>query len=202
VAWDWLPKNPLSSVFVTVAALVTSLEQNCVEIFSLLLCAHPVQGFEALKRPQCTSIDTERIAKIDQSSVVLKIAGKGKAFSYQVMETQKRDGILGFHPYFDIRHNCDSRVVSCTRRPQFTVKEIASYWVLLETEWSPGLLNADRRIRALENFHGPYMESSSEPQPNAPPLAPHNFWQELCSLVTTCNCKRHWSVWQLTELTK
>ena len=45
---------------------------------------------------------------------------KGKAFHHQVTETQNGDGILGFHPYFDIRHNQDGTVVSCTRRTHFT----------------------------------------------------------------------------------
>ena len=36
------------------------------------------------------------------------------------------------------------------------------------------------------------------PSCGAVPLATHSFWQ----LGTTCNYKRHWSVWQLIQLTK
>lgn len=46
------------------------------------------------------------------------------------------DGMLRYHPYFDIRHNQDSRVVSSTCRPHFTPKEIPSYPFLLEAEWT------------------------------------------------------------------
>jgi hypothetical protein len=52
--------------------------------------------------------------------------------------------MLGFHPYFDILHNQDARVVSSRRRPHFTFKEIPGYSFLLEAEWTPRLLNADR----------------------------------------------------------
>jgi hypothetical protein len=44
------------------------------------------------------------------------------------METQKGDGMLGFHPYFDTWHNQDGTVVSYTRRPLFTP------WKFLDTE--------------------------------------------------------------------
>ena len=71
--------------------------------------------------------------------------------------------MLGFHPYFDIRHNLDGRVVGYTRRPHYTPKEIPWYSLLLEAEWTPGLLNADRRRRSLGNFQGPYRESNPEP---------------------------------------
>ena len=43
----------------------------------------------------------------------------------------------------------------------FTPKEIPWY-CLLQGEWAPGLLNADRRIRSLQNFEGPHRESSPE----------------------------------------
>jgi hypothetical protein len=60
--------------------------------------------------------------------------------------------MLSFHPHFGIRHNQDGRVVSCTRRTQFTPKEIAWYSFLLQAEWAPGLLNADRRIGGTWRF--------------------------------------------------
>ena len=31
------------------------------------------------------------------------------------MKAQILDGMSGGHLYFDIRHNCDGRVISCTR---------------------------------------------------------------------------------------
>jgi hypothetical protein len=39
------------------------------------------------------------------------------------METRKGVEILGFHPYFDIRHKQDDRAVSSIRRPDFNRKE-------------------------------------------------------------------------------
>ena len=37
--------------------------------------------------------------------------------------------MLGFHPYFDFRHNYNGRAVGSTRRPQFTPMEIPRYVV-------------------------------------------------------------------------
>ena len=71
--------------------------------------------------------------------------------------------MLGFHPSFDIRHNLDGRVGSCTRRPHLNSKEIPWYLFLLEAEWNPGLLNADRRTGSLEYFQGPHRESNPAP---------------------------------------
>ena len=34
------------------------------------------------------------------------------------------DGTLGFHPYFDIRHNLDCRIVSCTCQPHIRPRKI------------------------------------------------------------------------------
>ena len=53
-------------------------------------------------------------------------------------------GMLGFQPYFDIRRNWDGIIVSSTRRPLFTLKQIPRNSFLLEAELTPGLLNADR----------------------------------------------------------
>ena len=72
------------------------------------------------------------------------------------MEPQRGDGKLGFHPHFDIRHNFDGTVVSSTSRPHFILKGIFWYSFLLEAELTPGLLNADRRIRSPENFQEPH----------------------------------------------
>ena len=79
------------------------------------------------------------------------------------METQRGDGILGFYPYFDIRHNQDGRVVSSKLQPHFTPTEIPRYSFLLEAVWTPVLLNADSSDRPLENLQGPYLESNPEP---------------------------------------
>jgi hypothetical protein len=62
--------------------------------------------------------------------------------------------MLFFRPYFDIQHNFDGRVGSCTRWTRFTPKETPWHSFLLETEWTPEPLNADRRNRSLENFQG------------------------------------------------
>ena len=71
--------------------------------------------------------------------------------------------MLGFHPYFDTGHNWDGRVDSSTRRPQFNRKEIPWQLFLLDAEWTPGLRNVDRRNGSLQNFQGPFRESSPEP---------------------------------------
>jgi len=63
------------------------------------------------------------------------------------MKTQKRDGMLVSHPFFDTGHNYDDKVVSCTLRTHFIAKV---------------LLNANRRDRSLENFQGSHRESKPE----------------------------------------
>jgi len=68
------------------------------------------------------------------------------------MKTQIRDGMSDIHLYLDIRHNCDGRVAGCTRESHFTTREFPSQSFLLEGKWTPGLLNADRRIRPHDNF--------------------------------------------------
>ena len=60
------------------------------------------------------------------------IKGKDQAFRNESRRLKRGDGMLTFHPYFDIRHNNDGEVVSCTRRPHFTPKEISWYSYLLE----------------------------------------------------------------------
>lgn len=73
------------------------------------------------------------------------LVNKGKAFPSQLMETQEEDGSLGFHPFLDIWHNYDGRVVSSTHRPVFTPKEIALY--PFPSEVYSKALNMDTRIR-------------------------------------------------------
>jgi hypothetical protein len=72
--------------------------------------------------------------------------------------------MLGFHLYFDIRHNEDGRVVSSTHLPYFVPKEISWYSFLLEYERTPGLLNANRRNKLLKNFQEPNRVSNPEPE--------------------------------------
>ena len=79
------------------------------------------------------------------------------------MKTQAWDRMLGFHSYFDIRHNQNNKVVSFKCWPYFIPQEIPWYSFLLQPEWNPGLLNVDRRNRSLENVQGPYPESNPEP---------------------------------------
>ena len=71
--------------------------------------------------------------------------------------------MLDFHPYFDIRHNYGSRIVSCTRWPHVIPKEILWFSFLLGVDLTSGLLRAARRNRRPENFQGPYRESNLEP---------------------------------------
>ena len=56
-----------------------------------------------------------------------------------------------------------ARAVSCTRWLHFTSTEIPRYSFVFESEWTPGLLNLDRRNWSFENFQGPYWESNPEP---------------------------------------
>jgi hypothetical protein len=68
--------------------------------------------------------------------------------------------MLGFHTYFEIWHNWDSRFVSTTLWPHFILREIPWQSFLLECECTPGLLNADRRSlgnfpRTLNELHHP-----------------------------------------------
>ena len=41
------------------------------------------------------------------------------------MKTLRGNGMWGIHPYLDIRHSQGGSVVSSTRRPHFTSKEIS-----------------------------------------------------------------------------
>jgi hypothetical protein len=78
------------------------------------------------------------------------------------MKTQRGDGMLGFHPYFGIRHNPWAELwAPCAGRS--LPKDIPWYLFLLEAQWNPGLLNANRRNRSLENLLGPCRESNTEP---------------------------------------
>jgi hypothetical protein len=43
--------------------------------------------------------------------------------------------VLCFHPYFDILHQNDGRVVSSTLRPHFTPNKTTWYSFLLGAEW-------------------------------------------------------------------
>jgi hypothetical protein len=63
------------------------------------------------------------------------------------MKTQKVDGMLGFHPYFDIWHKWDGRVVSLKPPATFYPQGNSLVLILLEVEWTPGLWNVDRRNR-------------------------------------------------------
>jgi hypothetical protein len=87
------------------------------------------------------------------------------------MKIQKGDEMLGFNSYFDIRYYADGRVVSSTRRPHFTPKTISRYSFLLEDEWIPGLLNADRRKKSSKDPAGNRTRNlpscTAVPQPTA-----------------------------------
>jgi hypothetical protein len=83
-------------------------------------------------------------------------------------------GILGFHPYFDIQHIWDGRVVSSTRWLYFNPKEVPWCLFLVEAEWTPGLLNVARRSRSLKIFQASLQESN---------LA---YAVVLCSASTIC----------------
>ena len=65
--------------------------------------------------------------------------------------------------YFDIPHSWDDRVVGSTRQPHFTPKEIPWYSFVLEAEWIPEPLTANRRNTAFENFQRPCRETNPEP---------------------------------------
>ena len=95
------------------------------------------------------------------------------------MVTQRGDGMLGFHPYFDIRHDYGDRGVSCRRRPHFGPKEIPlvllcvrgwvdplGYWMRTES-WGHLKISKDpngNRARDTPSY-------GTMPQPTALPLA-------------------------------
>jgi hypothetical protein len=63
--------------------------------------------------------------------------------------------MLGFHPYFAIRQNrqlCKPAALYPQGNTNFCY----------EADWTQGLMNANRRIRSLENFQGPYRELKPE----------------------------------------
>ena len=68
------------------------------------------------------------------------------------METQRGDEMLGFHPYFDIWHNQDGRAVSSTRRRALPQRKFLGARFCWGLSGPPGLLNADTRIRPLQNL--------------------------------------------------
>ena len=85
--------------------------------------------------------------------------------------------MLGFHPYFDIRQNQDGQKCQ-PYEPAALYPPGNSLVIISISEWTPGLLNADRRNMSLENFQGHYWESNLEP----PVLLLLNQ-QHHCSLV-------------------
>ena len=101
--------------------------------------------------------------------------------------TQRGGGGLGCHSA-----QKDGRVVKSTRRLQFTSKGIRSCSFVWEAEWTPALLNADRKIRSRDISKDPtgnrkwdLPSCSAVPQPTAPMLAPLyiNIQERQC----TCN---------------
>jgi hypothetical protein len=64
--------------------------------------------------------------------------------------------------------------LSALRAGRNLPQEIPWYSLLLEAEWTPGLLNVDKRIRSLENFQGPNWESSPELQHSHSTIVPYS----------------------------
>jgi hypothetical protein len=62
----------------------------------------------------------------------------------------------------DQRQSQDTEVWT-KHKVAFTPEQIPWYLFLLEAEWTPGVLNANRRIRSLEKFLCPHLESKSGP---------------------------------------
>jgi hypothetical protein len=99
---------------------------------------------------------------------------KKKKLSSNVIQTQNGAKMSGFHPHSGIRHNQDIRVVCPTCRPHFTPQEVPWYSFMSETEWTPGLVNADR-LGKLKVFKEPIgnrdrdlLSCEAVPQPTAP----------------------------------
>jgi hypothetical protein len=65
------------------------------------------------------------------------------------MKNQRRDGILGFHPYFDIWHNQNGTGVSSMHWLLLYPKEIPGFSFLLDAGWPTALLNQKKRKRSL-----------------------------------------------------
>ena len=72
-------------------------------------------------------------------------------FSYQVIRAQIGVGMSFIHLYFDIRHNCNGRVVNGTRVPHFTPMKIPWESFPLEGGCTPKIMNSNI-IGLLENF--------------------------------------------------
>jgi hypothetical protein len=119
-----------------------------LQLYTLFSCSH-IQRFSGL-RGHCSSygvlmgyyavcVTSLSLHFLYDSLVQVKLKIKlSRNKSYRL---GGGDGKLSFHPYFDIR-------------PHLTPKEINWYSFRLETEWTPGILNADRKMRSLENFQG------------------------------------------------
>jgi hypothetical protein len=107
---------------------------------------------------------------------------EGRAFPNKPRRLRAGGGggneMLAFQRYFDISHNWESRAVSRRRRPHYALKEIPGYSGLLEAEWAPGLLKADRRHTTL---------------PGIEPAASHLVAQYLknnCATTSSKMCHR------------
>jgi hypothetical protein len=73
--------------------------------------------------------------------------------------------------------------LSALRAGRTLPQEIPWYTLLLEAEWTSGLLNADRKNRLLENFQGSYWKSSPKLQHSYSSIVPNSADQS--SLRTT-----------------
>jgi len=80
------------------------------------------------------------------------------------MKTQREDGMLGFRPFDTTRATRCQFYMPAPLHPQ-----IPWYSFLLEAEWTPWLINAEKENRSLENFQGTYWDSQNLPSCGAVP---------------------------------
>ena len=62
------------------------------------------------------------------------------------MKAQIGDGMSGVRLYFDIRHNCNGRVVSGTRVTRLTPMEFSNESFRLEGGCTPGIMSENNFI--------------------------------------------------------
>jgi hypothetical protein len=68
--------------------------------------------------------------------------------------------MLGFHPTRTFRTTGTAKLSAL--HTSCTLQKLLGTYFLLEAEWTPELLNMDRRNMSLENLRGPYQESNAE----------------------------------------
>ena len=86
--------------------------------------------------------------------------------------------MLGCHFYFDIRHNQDGRVISCTRLLPFTPQGNSVVLISVGGCVDPSTNECDLSVRSREIFKGPHGKWNPEP--------PGSWRSASTNCVTSC----------------